>query len=81
MMAIIAVVPDMDVIAFSLVIQHAHPFGHRGFSHSLIFAGAISFLSVLRSLVRRPRSPKVGGGSLPSPLWLLKLTAPFGCRN
>jgi inner membrane protein len=43
MMAIIAVVPDMDAIVFSPGIQYAHPFGHRGFSHSLIFAGAINF--------------------------------------
>jgi inner membrane protein len=42
--AIIAVVPDLDVIAFSLGIPYAHPLGHRGFSHSLVFAGAISFL-------------------------------------
>jgi inner membrane protein len=43
----VAIVPDLDVIAFSLGIPYAHPLGHRGFSHSLLFAGALSFLVCL----------------------------------
>ena len=31
-------VPDLDVIAFTLGIPYAHPLGHRGFLHSLLFA-------------------------------------------
>ena len=30
--------PDIDVLAFKLGIPYEHPFGHRGFFHSLIFA-------------------------------------------
>jgi inner membrane protein len=30
--------PDVDVLAFKLGIPYDHPFGHRGFFHSLIFA-------------------------------------------
>ncbi len=30
--------PDFDVIAFKLGIPYEHPFGHRGFFHSLLFA-------------------------------------------
>ena len=30
--------PDVDVLAFKLGIPYEHPFGHRGFFHSLIFA-------------------------------------------
>jgi inner membrane protein len=32
------VVPDLDVTAFALGIPYAHPLGHRGFTHSLVFA-------------------------------------------
>lgn len=35
---IAAVLPDADVIAFKLGIEYAHAFGHRGASHSLVFA-------------------------------------------
>lgn len=33
-----AVLPDADVIAFKFGISYAHILGHRGFSHSLLFA-------------------------------------------
>ena len=33
-----AVIPDADVIAFKFGIPYEHPFGHRGFSHSLVFS-------------------------------------------
>ena len=46
-LVLIAIVPDLDVIAFSLGIPYAHPLGHRGFSHSLLFAGVLSFLVCL----------------------------------
>lgn len=36
--AIASVLPDLDVIAFRLGIPYAAEFGHRGFSHSLLFA-------------------------------------------
>ena len=36
--AICACIPDADVIAFGLGIPYEHPLGHRGFSHSLLFA-------------------------------------------
>jgi inner membrane protein len=35
---IFACVPDADVLAFKLGIAYADAFGHRGFSHSLLFA-------------------------------------------
>jgi inner membrane protein len=37
-LAVLAVLPDLDVAAFALGIPYAHPLGHRGFSHSLAFA-------------------------------------------
>ena len=30
--------PDADVIGFSLGIPYEHPLGHRGFTHSIVFA-------------------------------------------
>ncbi len=30
--------PDFDVIGFKLGIPYAHPLGHRGFTHSIVFA-------------------------------------------
>ena len=41
-----AVLPDADVIGFRFGISYADAFGHRGFSHSLVFAllmGCIGF--------------------------------------
>jgi inner membrane protein len=40
----VAAVQDLDTIAFSFGIPYSHPFGHRGFSHSLLFAAALSLL-------------------------------------
>jgi inner membrane protein len=36
--------PDLDVLAFSLGIPYGSPFGHRGITHSLFFAAALSGL-------------------------------------
>ena len=33
-----AILPDADVISFSLGIPYSAPLGHRGFSHSIIYA-------------------------------------------
>ena len=32
------ILPDFDVIAFKLGIAYEHPLGHRGFTHSILFA-------------------------------------------
>ncbi|WP_299338260.1 metal-dependent hydrolase [uncultured Psychroserpens sp.] len=33
-----AILPDLDVIAFKFGIDYLHPLGHRGFTHSILFA-------------------------------------------
>ena len=33
-----AILPDADVIAFKFGIAYEHPLGHRGFTHSILFA-------------------------------------------
>lgn len=40
--ALCAVVPDADVIAFTVGIPYSHWLGHRGFSHSLAFAALLA---------------------------------------
>lgn len=32
------ILPDFDVIGFQLGIHYEHPLGHRGFTHSIVFA-------------------------------------------
>ena len=45
LLALLAVAPDLDVIAFRLGIPYEHPLGHRGFSHSLLFAAIVAVIS------------------------------------
>lgn len=42
-----AVLPDLDVLAFRLNVAYSHVLGHRGFSHSAIFALALAVLALL----------------------------------
>jgi inner membrane protein len=39
----LAMAPDLDVVAFRFGIPYHHPFGHRGFSHSLTLALLVGF--------------------------------------
>ena len=41
-----SIVPDLDVIGFSFGIRYGDLWGHRGFTHSLFFAGLLSALLV-----------------------------------
>ncbi|WP_342316989.1 metal-dependent hydrolase [Lysobacter sp. FW306-1B-D06B] len=43
--AVAAVLPDADVVAFKLGIAYADDFGHRGASHSLVFAVTLGLLA------------------------------------
>ena len=40
----VSVLPDLDVLTFRYGISYASDFGHRGFSHSLLFAAALALL-------------------------------------
>lgn len=42
-----AMLPDADVLAFALHVPYADAFGHRGASHSLLFAGLLAALALL----------------------------------
>ena len=44
--SVVSMLPDADVVAFALRIPYADPFGHRGASHSIVFAalcGLVAF--------------------------------------
>ena len=40
-----AILPDVDSIGFFLGVPYGHPFGHRGFTHSLFFALIVALLT------------------------------------
>lgn len=44
---IASVLPDIDVIGFKLHIPYSSDFGHRGFTHSLVFALLVGFIGML----------------------------------
>ncbi|WP_088101091.1 metal-dependent hydrolase [Xanthomonas retroflexus] len=44
---IAAMLPDADVLAFALHIPYADAFGHRGASHSLLFACVLAMVAAL----------------------------------
>ena len=50
--ALCTVLPDLDMVMFWFGIPYEHPLGHRGFSHSLVFAALVAF--VLARLFFRP---------------------------
>lgn len=42
-----SILPDADVVAFSLGVPYGSAFGHRGFTHSLAFAAAVGLAGAL----------------------------------
>lgn len=42
-----SMIPDLDVLSFKLNIPYANEFGHRGFTHSLMFAFLLPTLALL----------------------------------
>lgn len=54
---ICSVVPDVDVIAFQLDIPYGHAFGHRGFTHSIVFAVLLALLGVAARRALKARAP------------------------
>ena len=39
-----AAMPDLDVIAFPLGVPYGHSLGHRGLTHSFVFAAGVAFM-------------------------------------
>jgi inner membrane protein len=55
--AICAALPDLDVIGFSFGVHYGDFWGHRGFSHSLIFAALLAAAAALVFWVAHPVPP------------------------
>jgi inner membrane protein len=45
-LAIVAALPDADVVAFALAVPYGNMLGHRGITHSLAFAAVVAALVV-----------------------------------
>jgi inner membrane protein len=53
--AALSMLPDADVIGFFLGVDYGSPWGHRGFTHSLVFAGLVGLVAgVMAGSLRRP---------------------------
>ncbi|MFT3707840.1 MAG: metal-dependent hydrolase [Archangium sp.] len=46
LMAALSMVPDLDVVGFKLGIEYSDPLGHRGVTHSLLFALTCSVIAL-----------------------------------
>lgn len=50
--AVCSILPDIDVLGFRLGIHYGDFWGHRGFTHSLLFAGILATLVLVAGLPR-----------------------------
>jgi inner membrane protein len=53
-----AILPDIDVIPMSLGVPYIHMFGHRGFSHSILFVFLIAFILLFSGFREVERNSK-----------------------
>jgi inner membrane protein len=60
--AICAVIPDLDVVSFHFSLPYSHMLGHRGLSHSLLFAAVLA--SIVTVLLRRIRTGRPSAARL-----------------
>lgn len=44
---LLTILPDIDVVAFGLGIPYGSTFGHRGFTHSILFAAAAAAIATI----------------------------------
>jgi inner membrane protein len=52
-LAALSVLPDADFVAFRLGIPYSNPYGHRGMTHSLLFALVVGLLVAIGLRLRR----------------------------
>ena len=57
-----SMLPDADVVAFVVGIPYAHAFGHRGASHSIVFAVACGLLVAVVARMRGADALRWGAG-------------------
>jgi len=64
--AVCSILPDVDTLAFKLGIPYASQWGHRGFTHSIVFAMLVALIAIAFS--RKLKSP-------PYMVWLMVFVA------
>jgi inner membrane protein len=60
LLAGLSMLPDADVIGFALHVPYEAPFGHRGATHSLVFALAVALVSVAVACAVKLRPLRTG---------------------
>lgn len=71
--AFCSMLPDIDVIGFAFGIRYGDLWGHRGFTHSLLFASSVGLAAT--QLMGAAGAP---GKKLVMALWLFLITASHG---
>ena len=56
--AVCSILPDLDIVGFYLGIKYRSPFGHRGFSHSLLFAAIMGISAAFLAFREVPRGSR-----------------------
>jgi hypothetical protein len=51
--SLLSLLPDADVVGFSLGVQYGDPWGHRGATHSMVFSAAVGLALGFASLMLR----------------------------
>jgi inner membrane protein len=59
-LAALSLLPDADVLAFSFGLPYDHAFGHRGASHSLVFAALVGILAASAARLHGARPGRTG---------------------
>jgi len=72
--ALCSTLPDLDVIGFRFGIRYGDFWGHRGFTHSLVFAALIAGVAMIVAF--RRRVPNIG--RFPLTVYLFLATASHG---
>ena len=62
-LAVVAALPDLDVVVYPLGLNAPHILGHRGLTHSLPFAAVFAALVVRLRVSRRASGARRGRGS------------------
>jgi inner membrane protein len=65
--AVCSVLPDADVLAFRFGIPYEHMLGHRGLTHSVVFA---AFLAAIATWAAIRRAPELPAGRVAAALFL-----------
>ena len=74
--AICAMLPDADVIGFSFGIRYDDMFGHRGFTHSIVFAAMVGAVAAWQMPI--PHSQLPGPNRVALVFWFTAVTLSHG---